>query len=355
MAETPNMTSSLDQLKSSWLRDGWLRVSARNDEGDTKLLLSGFLYPPESKTQQRLEISGRHNPDIQYGLFNADHAYLGANAFETAIPFRDLRSDEVLSICAASIDSAAPIPWHQSWHLLPSDGLPFPPGPNQARISEQAIDNQWFHFAGGTFVHKVSAILAQYFSMDIANTTSVLDWGCGCGRLTRHLNKYTEATIYGVDIDPYNLRWCSENVPGATFTIIEPWKPLPFEDASFDFIIGHSVFTHLTEEAQLFWLDELCRVLKPGGAALVTVMSYLALLNDRLSEHDINNFLQAGYLDVGHQPDGVDEVAPGYYRKVYHRPEYIHQNWSFRFDILDILDGYADHQALVICKKVPVP
>ena len=345
----------LDKLKSSWLKDGWLRVSARKDEGDAMLLLSGILYPPKMGNQQRLNISGEHEPDTQYGLFNADHAYLGANAFKTAIPLRDLRSDDVLSICAASIDSAAPIPWHQSWHLLPSDDLPFPPGPNQERISgQQAIDDQWFYFAGGTFVHKLSSILAQYFSMDIAKTDSILDWGCGCGRLTRHLSKYTEAAICGVDIDSYNVKWCSENIPRATFSLVDPWKPLPFEDASFDFIIGHSVFTHLTEEAQFFWLDELCRVLKPGGALLVTIMSSFGILNDRLSEREIDSLLQAGYLDVGHQNDGVDKIAPGYYRKVYHRPEYIHQNWSARFDILDILDCYADHQALVVCKKVPI-
>jgi hypothetical protein len=196
-----------------------MRVFARKDEAEAKLLLSGFLYPPESQSQQRLEISGGHYPDVQYGLFNA---YLGLTAFETAIPLRDLRSEEALSICAASIDSAAPIPGHQSWHLLPSDGLAFPPRPNQAQISEQAIDDQWFHFAGGTFVHKLSAILAQHFSMDIANTTSVLDWGCGCGRLTRHLGRYTEAAINGVDIDPYNVEWCSENLPGTTFTLVDP-------------------------------------------------------------------------------------------------------------------------------------
>ncbi len=348
------MTSSLDRLKASWLKDGWLRVSARQDEEDAKLLLSGFLYPTESGAQQRLSISGGHDPDIQYGLFNADHAYLGANAFETAIPLSDLSSDDVLSFRAFSDDLTDPIPWHQSWHLLPADDLPFPPHSSQQRISQQAIDNQWFHFAGGTFVHKLSTILEQYFSMDIAKTNSILDWGCGCGRLTKHLSEYSDAAICGVDIDSYNVDWCLKNLPRATFSLVDPWKPLPFEDASFDFIIGHSVFTHLSEAAQFFWLDELCRVLKPGGALLVTVMSSLSLLNDRLSEREMNNLLQAGYLDVGHQPDGVDEVEPGYYRKVYHRPEYIHHNWSTRFDILDILDGYADHQALVVCKKVPI-
>ena len=156
----------------------------------------------------------------------------------------------------------------------------------------------------------------------------------------------------GIDIDPKNVGWCSENVPGAAFSLIDPWKPLPFENASFDFIIGHSVFTHLTEEAQSFWLDQLHRALVPGGALLVTVMSSLSVLNDQLSEREISILLRAGYLDLGHQPDGVDEVEPGYYRRVYHRPQYIYQNWSSRFEILDILDGYADHQALVVCRKI---
>ena len=165
------------------------------------------------------------------------------------------------------------------------------------------------------------------------------------------MSKYTSAEIYGVDIDPQNIQWCSENLPGAAFSVVDPWRPLAFEDESFDFIIGHSVLTHLTEEAQRFWLDELCRVLKPGGALLVTVMSSLSVLSDRLSDAEINDLLQAGFLDVGHKDDGVDAVDPGYYRKVYHRPEYIRENWSSRFEILDILDGYGDHQALVVCKK----
>jgi SAM-dependent methyltransferase len=192
----------------------------------------------------------------------------------------------------------------------------------------------------------------DYFSLDIAEAKSVLDWGCGCGRLTRHLKKYTESKVDGVDIDSMNIEWCSENIPGAAFSHVDPWKPLPFEDDSFDFIIGHSVFTHLSEESSSFWLDQLHRVLKPGGALLVTVMSSLAVLNDQLSGREISRLLRAGYLDVGHQPDGVDEREPGYYRKVYHRPQFIYRNWTSRFEILDILDGYAGHQALVVCKKI---
>lgn len=344
-------STRLERLKASWLSDGWLRVGAREDRERGVLVLSGFLYPPKCGTHQRLQLSRGYRLKIEYGLFNRDHAYLGETAFEATVPLQDLESDEILSITATSEDSGHCIPWHQSWHLLPQDDLPFPSGSSQDRISEQSIDDQWFYFSGGSFVHKLAPVLDQYFSMDIADTESVLDWGCGCGRLTQHLKKYTNADIHGVDIDETNVKWCVENIPGINFNQVHPWEPLPYADSSFDLIIGHSVLTHLTEEAQYFWLAELSRVLSSGGALLVTVMSSRAILNDQLTDVEIRNLLKAGYLDVGHQPDGVDEIDPGYYRKVYHRPEYIRRCWDSCFEILDILDGYADHQALVVCRK----
>ena len=118
------MTSSLEKLKLSWLKDGWLRVSARHDELGESLILSGFLCPPETGVKQQLNVSGHRDLEIQYGLVNSKHAYLGATAFETSILIREIDPNNVLSISADSTACADPITWHQSWHLLPSDDLP---------------------------------------------------------------------------------------------------------------------------------------------------------------------------------------------------------------------------------------
>ncbi|MEO2048283.1 MAG: hypothetical protein ABGX16_17160 [Pirellulales bacterium] len=67
----------LDEVKARWLQDGWMRVSARRNSQSDKLLLSGFLYPPQSGTPQRLKLSGGHDPKVEYGVFNPEHAYLG--------------------------------------------------------------------------------------------------------------------------------------------------------------------------------------------------------------------------------------------------------------------------------------
>lgn len=346
----PN-SSCLDELKTQWLKEGWMRVSARENKQGDRLLISGFLYPPESGATQRLKLSDGHDPDTLYGLSNPDHDYLGANAFETSIDLRDLRPGSVLSISSTSNPLDQAIPWHQSWYLLPPDNIPFPPKSNLQRITQQGADNQWWHFAGGTFVHKIGRVLEKYFSMDFGRIGSVLDWGCGCGRLTRHMSKYTDAQLYGIDIDPQNVDWCSRNFPMARFSLADPWKPAPYDNKSFDLIIGHSVLTHLTEQAQQFWLEELHRILKPGGVLLVTVMSRFSILSERLSNPAIEKLLLAGYLDVGNQTSYLDKSRPGYYRKVFHSREYIQANWSNRFAVLDVLDGYADHQSMVVCKR----
>jgi SAM-dependent methyltransferase len=47
---------------------------------------------------------------------------------------------------------------------------------------------------------------------------------------------------------------------------------MTFPDESFDFILSHSVFEHLVEPATV--IDEVVRVLKPGGAAYLSVHLY---------------------------------------------------------------------------------
>ena len=78
------------------------------------------------------------------------------------------------------------------------------------------------------------------------------------------------AQITGADIDAENIAWCQANLHGGRFLTAPLWPPLDLPDACFDAVIGLSVMTHLTAEAQRAWLGEIRRILKPGGVALIS-------------------------------------------------------------------------------------
>jgi Methyltransferase domain len=98
----------------------------------------------------------------------------------------------------------------------------------------------------------------------------VLDWVCGCGRVSRNLARIGVQHLHGCDIDAEAVAWCSANLPGAfRLTSVDP--PLPYEDESMHIVIATSVFTHLTRESQMTWLREIRRILAPEGLLLASV------------------------------------------------------------------------------------
>lgn len=104
----------------------------------------------------------------------------------------------------------------------------------------------------------------------------VLDFGCGLGRTLRFFDDVTWR-LAGCDVDPRLIEWCRRSLPGPNWQINAAAPPLPFEDASFDVLWSVSVFTHFEESEQLLWADEIARVMRPGGVALISLMGPHAL------------------------------------------------------------------------------
>jgi ubiquinone/menaquinone biosynthesis C-methylase UbiE len=110
-----------------------------------------------------------------------------------------------------------------------------------------------------------------------------LDFGCGCGRVIRQWKRLRAAKLYGLDYNRHLIDWCRRNLSFGEFGVNASRSPLSFADGSMDFIYSISVFTHLTELNQRFWMDELIRVLRPGGYLLFTVHG-ISRLNELTSE-----------------------------------------------------------------------
>lgn len=338
-------------LMSSIFSHGWLRMNVcRLAKG--QLALSGIISPARERIDSvELVVNGQPLADIRYNLFNPDYNYLGRVAFEGWLDLRRFKEARSLRFQARYRGCGrAAVPWYQDWvYPLSANDLPMPDDDHTRRIGSEGTD--WFLFSGATFVEKIGDAMKCHGVSTPSQEISVLDWGCGCGRLTRHLLNRGYRDVTGIDIDPINIAWCRENLVGAEFRLVDPEPPTDLDAGRFDLIVAHSVFTHLGELDQFMWLAELNRLLKPGGIALVTVMGGYSTAIEKFRTEEMYDLLEHGFLDTGWQDDGVDVLKPGFYRRVFHSFDYILSQWSNYFKIRSIWDGYSDHQALVTLQR----
>jgi SAM-dependent methyltransferase len=131
----------------------------------------------------------------------------------------------------------------------------------------------WYSYRDSGLAHAklFARILRESFPG--AAPIDVLEWGCGPGRLIRHMPALLGGkarSVTGSDYNPESIAWCRANLPAIRFVENGLNPPLPFGDGEFDAIYNFSVFTHLSESVQLEWAAELARVLKPGGLLVCT-------------------------------------------------------------------------------------
>ena len=98
----------------------------------------------------------------------------------------------------------------------------------------------------------------------------ILDAGCGSGGMTRYLSRFGRVT--GIDLAPEaldlarkrKLSRLARSSVGAT----------PFLDASFDVVTSFDVLYHLNVRDDSAALEEIHRVLRPGGIALIRLPAF---------------------------------------------------------------------------------
>ncbi len=88
----------------------------------------------------------------------------------------------------------------------------------------------------------------------------ILDVGCGEGATLHHLGAPPGAV--GIDLFEDKLAFARTRLPGCSFVAGSAYE-LPFPDASFDQAIVRDVVHHLEQPERM--IDEVCRVLAPGG------------------------------------------------------------------------------------------
>ncbi|WP_445749057.1 class I SAM-dependent methyltransferase [Polaribacter sp.] len=135
---------------------------------------------------------------------------------------------------------------------------------------------------------------------------SILDWGCGTGRIIRHLPNVVDNSnsFFGTDYNQKYVKWCTENLKGIQFKLNNLKPPLNFKKNSMDVIYGISIFTHLSKELHFEWMQELSNVLKKDGVLFLTTHGNVhssKLLPKEKENFDKGNLVVHSYKKEGNR------------------------------------------------------
>ena len=128
--------------------------------------------------------------------------------------------------------------------------------------------NEWAKTYDRSFLQRLFFGPIQTKMLDICNSlagqpTSVLDIGCGTGRLLAAARgKWPEAKFFGVDPAPQMIFAAQRLNPQADFKISMA-ESLPLPDQSMDLVLSSLSFHHWKNQEKA--LVEIARVLRPGG------------------------------------------------------------------------------------------
>lgn len=187
------------------------------------------------------------------------------NPLQRAVRLMPAPAKAAVKIARHAVDPVAVNLYRRRTH----DGRPIPPSALRARTGLPEI--QEYLQGGAATAVEIDRVLERV-DRRLADSDAVLDFGCGSGRVLRfvHDRGRPGARFAGTDVDAPAIAWAGQHLPGMEWHVNRYRPPLPLGDAEFDLVYSVSIFSHLDEELQFAWLDEIARVTRPGGYALLS-------------------------------------------------------------------------------------
>jgi SAM-dependent methyltransferase len=182
----------------------------------------------------------------------------------------------------------------------------------------------------------------------LTSGVSLLDVGCGCGRLARYLTELPIGSYAGFDRHKGMVDWCVQEIgsrdPRFRFDYVDlksvytVWDDqagaidaetfrFPYADATFDSVVLASVCTHMPPGETRQYLGELARVMRPGAKAMFSI--FLSPTGATEVRDGINVFhgLPGLLADIGALPLRARLVVPGMSDSEQADPVYDTHNW----------------------------
>jgi len=174
----------------------------------------------------------------------------------------------------------------------------------------------------------------EEFGKPVTESARILDFGVGWGRIARFfLRDIPLENIHGVDVTSEFTAICRETFKSEKFFTCQPHPPTSLPTNHYDFIVGYSVFSHLSEAACMAWMKEFGRILAPGGiVALTTRGRPFFDFCESQKEKKTRFQLVLRNLFGKKKPSGYLEALGGIFkdfdavRASYDRGEFVHSN-----------------------------
>ncbi len=143
-------------------------------------------------------------------------------------------------------------------------------------------------------------------SVGLQQDSSVVDVGCGSGRLASQLAPWLKGPYLGTDILGSLLDYARELCGRTDWRFVQTnGFDIPAADSSADFVVFFSVLTHLSHEDSWKYVLESHRVLRPGGKLIATFLEFAIYshwtvfentVKDAAPEKILNQFLSRDAL-----------------------------------------------------------
>ena len=170
---------------------------------------------------------------------------------------------------------------------------------------------------------------------DMLRDGRILDWGCGPGRIVRHLPVLLpETEIYGTDYNQEYIDWCQRKLDRIKFSVNHIDPPTNYLDSFFDAVIGVSIFTHLSEASHTTWMNELHRITKPAGIIFITTQG--VAYRSKLTTAERSHF-DKGYLVTRRYSKEGNRLF-----STFQPPEFIKRIVADRFEIVEFFAGITN-------------
>jgi len=155
------------------------------------------------------------------------------------------------------------------------------------------FEKRWVNRRGSRAYQRMLDRMENSGQLLLTNSSQVLELGAGNGAFSMLIQeRFHPARVYLTDFDPEQLAVARQNLEGHFGTVppsivVERGDAthLTYGDRTFDLVIAHHVLHHLGSISGILQgLDEIARVLRPGGRLLYVEMFHKRQIREHLAE-----------------------------------------------------------------------